>query len=453
MENNFEEHIKDAMDNPPDFPFNERLWKDMESQLDNDGEKKPFLGFIGRLPLLLLSLIAAGLAGFFYMKQYNAMEKIAAIEQQLQTQTQITTDDAVEKRVTIIYDTIYNKVVINQISQYNQDRLPQSTQKQVRRHPTNQHRVLPFPDFSRFSLDLDLDKYAISNNPYSSNISLLNYGLNKTYIKKEGKAFVENPDLGQAENSPSISGMEMASPTIPFIGYTLLNIEKQVALPAITLLESKHKKQLAFYLHKLRPTRFALSGTTGTFVSLNLGGNGFNLRGSAHAEIGIGKRFNWILGVEYFSNDFNNNIEPDETEPLRGFPDLPPNNAEDILQRIQGDFDYFQIPVGFKYIVFPQRHLFPYVSAGLIASGTKKSRLEYDYLSSSSVEYSISQGNLLPRNLELNAFWSTIGFEVELNRYWSFLLEGSSQIALKKGTYDYEKLQLIKLSTGFKYEF
>jgi hypothetical protein len=452
MENSFEKHIKDAMDNPPDFPFNERLWKDMESRLNNEGEKKPFLGFIGRLPLLLLTLVAASLAGYFYIKQHNAMKRIADIEQQLQITSQPKPVDYLEKHVTVIYDTIYNSVMVNQTSHFNQKHFSKSNQKQRYNQAVNQQWALYFPDFSNFYFDQD--KYTISNNSYVSDLSLLSFGFNKPYIKEKGNEHLKNQLVEQTASLPAISDLEVASMKIPTIGYTLLTIEKQVNLPSITPQEIKRKKKFILYLHKLKPTNFALLGTTGTFASLNLGGNGFNLRGSAHAEIGMGKRFSWIMGIEYFSNDFNNNIAPDQIEPLNGFPELPPNNAEDVLQRIQGDFNYLQIPVGFKYIIFPQRHLFPYVSAGLIAGNARKSRLEYDYLSlANGAEYSVSKGNLLPRNLPLNAFWSTIGFEVELNKNWSFLLEGSSQIGLKKGTYKYENLQILKLSTGVKYEF
>ena len=461
MENNFEDHIKGAMDNPPDFPFEERLWKDMESRLDNEGKKKSALGFIGKLPLLILALLATGLAGYFYVKQYKAMDRIEDVEQQLQVFQQelqnnlhqVKTQKNIERQVTVVYDTIYNKIVVNQLNHIDEYIASQLRQIHESSNPANFNGTQNYHSPDRFSFDLN--RRIISAAPYASDVSILNYVLNKSYTKGNANRILESRNLPGEDNQAVVSGFETPSPSLSTSASPPLNVKPDVNnLPPIEIEKRKHRKKFAYYARKLRPTRFSLSGTAGTFTSLNFGGNGFNLRGSAIAEIGVGERFSWMLGVEYFSNDYNNKVEEEEIEPLKGFPDIPPNNIEDEIERIQGDFNYLQVPVGFKYIVFPQRHLFPYVGAGLIAGRNSKSRLQYDYVSSSTMDiYSVSRGNLLPQAFELSAFWSTLGFEIELNRNWSFLLEGSSQFDLKKGKYKYENLQILKLSTGFQYEF
>lgn len=448
MGNNFEEHIKNSMDNPPEFPFEERLWNDMESRLDNKEQTRPFSGLRDKLPLLLLALLTTSLAGYFYVKQYKAMERIAAIEEQhslnyLSTEKEITTS----KHVTVIYDTIYNKIVINQY------------EDQGKHQNNKQQEAYYYVDVNKFNLTLDkkslsevfaptgLSRTISFTNPYTSNIGLIP-NEEQEYTSNS----VENKGMQEAEIS-TVDYLNTSLVTLPGLQQSFFDIDRLVDMPSIEMLKKKkRKKRMRVYLNQLKPTRFALAGGTGTFASLNLGGNGFNLRGIAQAEVGLGKRFSLITGIEYFSNDFNKKIEPDNPDAVEGFPDLPPNNAEDVLQEIQGDFNYLQVPLGFKYIVFPKRYFYPYVGAGVIAGKTARSRLEYEYLATTG-PYSISEGKLLPRTFELSAYWTSVGFQVRMNKHWSLLLEGSSQFGLKKGTYRYENLQLLKLSTGVQYQF
>ncbi len=466
MEDNFEHHIKGLMNDPPDFPFDENLWKDVEARMNNQKEKKPILSFVGRLPLFLLALITTGLAGYFYVNQNKAIARIAEVEQQLERKNEINTKSEIERRVTVIYDTIYNNIVVDQV------------QKQKIAHHTK-NRKLGQLYFSKFVSDFggglrndflnDSDRINFRVNRQFENRDRLYWsyfndeqrystapklGLLQHIITKPEAHILEGEELQQLEDLKSKFNWNHALARISPRRIPLLqNISYLDRLPPVKIANHKKKKRIVFYLHQLRPTRFALSGTTGTFVSLNLGGSGFNLRGSAIAEVGMGKRFSLTVGTEYFSNDFNKKIDPDELEPLIGFPDLPPDNAEDVLMNIQGDFDYLQIPFGIKYIVFPRRYFYPYIGAGLISAKSSKSRLEYDFISSIGNDYSISRGNLLPSTFEISAFYSTLGFEIQMNRNWSLILEGGSQFNLKKGRYKYENLALLKFNTGVQYEF
>jgi len=444
MENNFEKHIKDTMGNPPDFPFEERLWDDMESRLDKGKDRKPFLGFMGRLPLFLLALSAMSLAGFFYVKQYKAMQKVAEVEQQLANQQQkdkqanTNATPSIEKRVTVIYDTIYNRVVIDQIQN-------SGFRKQAAKTTYKPN---------MFAFNFRATESSTSNSNRSEIPSIFSYtSITDAFGRKGGINLLQRQKLKQEKEIATTKYFDTAIDELASIDYSFLDIDQEVRLPALNIIEKKRRKRLRVYLRELRPSYFAVSATAGTFASLNLGGSGFNLRGIAQAELGLGKRSGLVAGVEYFSNDFNKRIDPGEPEDYEGFPILPPGNAEDVLQRIQGDFTYLQIPFGIKHTIFPRRYFYPYISAGLIASQVKKSRLEYQYLSATTGEYFVSRSNLLPQTFELSAFWSTLGFEIQMNKNWSLLLEGSSQFDLKKGTFKYENLSILKLGTGLRYEF
>ncbi len=443
MGSNFEQYIKDAMDNPPEFPFDENLWNDMEARLDAQKDQKTPFGFIGKLPLFLWAATMTGLCIYFYANQNNNSNPPSSPE--LEEKKEIS----VERHVTVIYDTIYNKIVVNQ------QNIQPSTQ-------SNNKAPVYSTGYSsaQFALLLDekelfeiFESRPLSAMTIAANQNFPSIGLSRESEPAAAEALTssEKTSIQKEFDLTDFAFVTMPISQIPTLEQKPFMVSNPVDLPAIKV-KKMRKKKVRLYLQQLKPTRFALSGTTGTFASLNLGGSGFNLRGSAHAEIGIGTRLSLIAGVEYFANDFTRRFKEDDEYPVMGFPDLPPSSGEDILLKIQGDFNYLQIPFGIKYALFPRKYFNPYIGAGLISGRTNRSRLEYEYQSIQG-SYSVSEGRLLSRNFELSAFWSSLGFQIRMNQHWSLILEGSSQFALHKGTFKYENLQLLKLSTGVHYQF
>jgi len=445
MGNNFEKHIKKSMDNPPEFPFDEGLWKDMESRLNEKSDRKPLFGPLASLFLVLLTLLATSLAGYFYFKA-KGLEKHDLVEQQ-QLQNQSEPEAIIEKRVTVLYDTIYNRVVIDQVQKRN-DR--------GNNHLAGSNAYMYSPDFA---LSFKLEDFLPSN--YSNSRSFSNLRLGVQPYAAESKSGQNKFSKNQSDIEGEVLALfkdnffEKPVASLPGDVPGFLEIDHRVNLPEIVVQKHKRKYRMRYYLGKMRPTRFILSGTTGTFASLNLGSIGFNLRGSAHVEVGFGKRFSIITGVEYFANDFSKKINL-TNDPFAdaGFPELPPNNSEDELKNIQGDFNYLQIPFGIKHTIFPRRYFYPYLAGGIIYGRTARSRLEYQYESLSLQSlYTVSRGNLEPRNFDLSAVWGTLGFQVQMNRNWSLLIEGSAQFDFKNGIYKYENLDLLKFNTGVQYKF
>lgn len=438
MENKFEQFIKQSMEHPPEHAFEERLWQDMEGRLNYSDKGGKGSGLRRSLPWFLLTLFMTSLAGFFYVKHYKAMERIAVVEEQLAAVTTplIKLDEPVRESI-VLYDTIYRTVMIDE---YVRGRVDLAVAKNTGPHTVDFMRTIAqLSDLKRSVFEeegLGIRHFAESND-WGVRVSEEGDGWSET---NEGRAYAFDW-TNAADEVPSLLLQED------------LKVERLTTLPELQVMRNKQKKNVKFYLNHLRPTRFSLAGTTGTFASLNLGGSGFNLRGSAHAEVGLGSRFSLLAGVEYFSNDFTKTIEEEDLiEGLEGFPELPANNDEDVLTEIQGDFNYLQIPFGVKYVIFPFRYVDPYLGLGLVYGKTTRSRLEYEYLSPIG-PYSVSEGRLLPNLFEMNALYGTIGVQIQMNRHWSLLLEGSGQMDIKQGVYKYENLELLKLNTGVIYKF
>jgi hypothetical protein len=436
MNDKFEDFIKQSVDNPPALTFEERMWKDMEGRLNRANAKGRSMGLWTVLPWVLLAFLTTGLAGYFYVKQYKAMERIVAVEQKLAATIVPAEKEMMDRRTVALYDTIYRTVVIDEY---------------VRRQSSfaDTDNNLYWNDKLSDSFKRIIENESIIMTP--AIIDIQTYALNSNWgIRSKREAVQSNTEAAAKEYSFDWS---KAAEEIPALGFNgSLQFNRSLKLPAMEVLRNREKRDVRFYLKNLRPTRFLLSGTTGTFASLNLGGSGFNLRGSAHAELGLGNRFSILAGIEYFSNDFTRRIEIEDVEPLEGFPNLPANNGEDVLTQIQGDFNYLQIPFGVKYVVFPRKVIDTYLGVGFIYGKTTRSRLEYEYLSPIG-PYSVSEGRLLPNLFKLNALYGSIGVQIQMNKHWSLLLEGSGQMDIKQGVYKYENLELLKLNTGVLYQF
>ncbi len=449
MEANFEKNIRDKMSNPPELPFEERLWEDLSSRLKKEKQQKNAAGFFGSWPLLL-AIFTTGLALLFYAKHYKAMKKVSQLEQQIQAWEENLTSNTTEKHVTVIYDTIYNLVEVGG------QLVGRSEEHTSANYSRREFAVAKASFFSPPIMNIDQMKSGHAAIPASSSplaafdfpqLVLLNY--NQHLRKSQRQLNIQAPNKPLYTRSTLLQPL----PTLPTRTLTLEVIAPAANFPLMEVAARKQRKKLSYYLQKMKPTRFSLSGMMGTFTSLNLGSSGFNLRGSAYADLHMGDHFVFTLGAEYFSNDFNRRIEEDEPGTPKGFPDLPSSNQEDLLTNIKGDFNYLQIPFGFKYLINPIRHFYPYVGFGIVASKSTRSRLEYEYTSLQGATHFVSQNSLLPNAFDLNGIWTSLGFQLRLNKNWYFLVEGSSQFDLDKGKYRYEDLELLKFSGGFKYTF
>lgn len=436
------------MSAPPDYLFEEKLWKDLESRMYQKEKGKPFLGFTSWLLLLLLTTITTGLAGYFYVKNDKAEERIADLEQQFQGyQQQSTIDTIVKKQITIIYDTtIYNHTIINPSQQ------DKSWEKANQAGVLNQlnpsmplnsgHKKLGFKNATTFSA-------TEASNPQ------------KKLTQEDNPSFSLNHETLLTEKKPAPfqhTGLNIpALNTIPFLpefNRSLLatQSEKTIDFSPVPAGKNKSQKNIDFFLLKLKPSSFSLSASAGTLAILNFGGKRkTNRLGNIRAEIGYGNRFSFVFGLEVINEKFKMEFK-DPGEKMDGFPEAPPNNQEDVLHEIYGKFRYLQIPFGIKYSLMPNSRFHPYIGLGLISQKAIKSSLSYEYLAMMEM-YHLSLDNVLPNTYKVEDFWATIGLQYELTKRWSLLLEGTSQVKLKQGIYKYENLQLLKWNAGIQYHF
>ncbi|MCP3929144.1 MAG: hypothetical protein GY705_08600 [Bacteroidetes bacterium] len=343
------------------------------------------------------------------------------MEQQFQNQPthSIVADTIIRKEVTVIYDTIYHSEII-----------PFS-------------RILLYPQIIRQSSFLSNSGHEFRNRLFRYKIS----GSNLSSLKHDNPTIEEKTVL---EGNEFIIGPPLS--LLPPLSPSVVLFEEKVNFPHVEIKRiSFEKRNLEYYLRKFSPSEFSLSALSGFSYSLVDAGGLFKPMASIRAEIKYGSRFSFIIGLEALNNGFEFENEDSEID-LSGFPEFMPENPNDVLHEINGDFIYLQIPFGVKYSFLTKGRFHPYLGLGLVSKKAITSSLKYEYLSIMN-EYSLSQSGLASGSFKADDFWTTIGMKVDLNTRWRILLEGSSQIRLNQGNDFYQNTQILKLNTGIEYRF
>ena len=187
----FEQHIKNTMNQPPEFPFKEGLWDALETRMS---EESPPVNtppdnqraWMTWLPALLLFLIPSVLAGILYQKHTNTLTRLATLEQKLEQQISTPKtnyiDSTLQKHVTIIYDTVHYKVVVNQnINQQLNAQVEAAllSYQQALMNAQQDNIAAYQPElFTNFNSNRSLKSLAPPSSPFGNRSIVLNEGIN-----------------------------------------------------------------------------------------------------------------------------------------------------------------------------------------------------------------------------------------------------------------------------------
>lgn len=419
MENNFEKNLQRALNDSPDFPFNEEAWKDIKSQLDEKPIERKKSRFAGFLPILLWSILPITLGGLFFLSYTSLLEKNAALESLLENKkTTILIDTIYEKNVTIIYDTIYQTVVI-QKTQIGDTPMQINTDFS---EITDFHLPPPYPNFS---------------NQNASIFERANENVTSPVVLEEESINTQDEIFDNKETLPFLPLLESDS---------LTTEQYNLKLPSVLSKKKRRRKTTDYYLMKMTPNRFEIAASGGSFFTFN-SLTETNWSASLQSDIGYGEKISLVVGAEILRH----RVEINANNNMNNLPEPPPDNMAGRIKEIYGNFNFLQLPVGLKYSLFPQKRLRPYLAGGLISRTALSSKLKYEMVASNE-EYYLSTPNLLPQTFGIKAYWGTIGMQFDIAKQWRLKVEGSSQIDLNSGTYFYQNLKILKLNAGIQYQ-
>ncbi len=439
MDEKFEQRLRDVLNDPPDFPFDEKAWKDLDRRLHGKPPSKwGAMAYLAPLAFLFWLLPFAS-SWLTYSKLDEANAKIENLKTMLEANAGLSLDTITERHVTVVHDTVYRTVYSNG-------------------NIENNERPAPLPSFHQPTVP-SLFKNRNNNYPQEQNYAHLLPPSYPSVANSTPPLAPPGPSSPKPGNSAPEKTLPLAPPSsLGFLEMQLLDLgtHRELSLATAPPVFKEKKKGLRYYLYKARPTRFSLGSGYGQYVA-NFGtGRGFNFFSGIEAEIGYGKNLNLTIGAEYLHWDFDSDVEEDddheEHDVYEGFPVVLPTDPDDVLSELYGDFKLIQIPVGLKYVFSEKWKLRPIVGFGVLAQRALRSQLAYGFLTIND-EYNINRNNLLPNSFELNSMWGDLGIQYSLNDHWSVQLEGIAQLGVGNGKYKYENLRLFKIRWGLKYDF
>jgi len=445
MKDNFEEHIKGIMNDPPEYAFEERLWKDLKGKMHSDKKGSADSGTSNFLPFLLLTLFFTGIFGYQYHNQLKASERISTLENPAHQEKIILRDTILERHVKIIYDTVYRKSVVFVEDELKEKKvlaelknLMETYAKELAwfNHQLNSH---PLPFDGAFENDF--------SNPYRSALS--NYssykglGLGPSYI-----VFKENTPTEQSDNISDADIINSQFDLLTTKNKNFLDYNYSFDPWMLEKQSLKRKKSISYFLKKAAPSRFSLSAYGGFARVLNFSKGSNIILGKLEGEMSYGKNLSLVIGGEYLFNKVN--LAIDDINDGSDFPVPAPDNPNDVLHEIYGDFEYLQIPFGLKYYFTNASRFHPYCGGGLLMHKAVSSKMSYEFLGNMR-EYDIVVEDAVPNAFGLDDYWATIGLRTSLKNRSSILFEVSSQFELGKVTYRFQDHQFLKFNLGWQY--
>ncbi len=439
MDENFTNKIKHILNDPPDLPFDEKSWKDMEGRLYGPSKKRSTLLFY-LIPLaLLLWMMPMLFSWFAYQKLDEATTKIESLESQLYTQTTSLIDTVITRHETFVYDTIFKKIFIT-------EKIATATNKQFQS---------PI-DYSYFFRNKNPNSFTGKNNPSS---------FIENYFATNSSPFLFSKPSNVDEELNTVMPKDASYEKSILYRINMLGIkplknndEPNLFINNLPFVANKKKNNLRYYLYKMQPTDFSLSSNAGTVF---LPGFGFNaesgLSADVQAEFGYGKNWNMVIGAEYLRWKFKVEFEDDQTdftEIFDNFPEPTPDAPDDQLHELKGSFNYAQLPIGFKYYFSNTKKIQPSMGLGIVAQSALRSSIIYEYYPPTGGEYKKTLNQLLPRTFEFSSLWGSLGIQYGLNDHWRVQLESIGQFDFgSNGEYKYQKINMVKIRGGVKYQF
>jgi len=165
-------------------------------------------------------------------------------------------------------------------------------------------------------------------------------------------------------------------------------------------------------------------------------------------EIEFTKNTRLQIGLEYLSVP----LSAEAPEEFSQFPTITPNNPDDILKELYGNFTYLQVPLTFKYVVQPAKKWSPTVGIGMITRLPLKEEFQYEFVSIQGGEYTNNQP-LNEGSFSISNWRATAGVDYNFYKNYTLQVEGFYNHQFGDNPNTYFNLRYGGLNLGLKYKF
>ncbi len=367
----FDKHIKNILENPPDVPVREEVWKKVQGRLRPG--RFSFLSFwydnwSWLLPVLLFGLLMPLVLEFYELE--NSLQK-SSIQGDIVFQS-----DTFYKRVVVYeYDTIYRRTLVVE-EQAVQGHPPVSFYGSISHAGSGILGAVPslasYSLFARSGALADRSFWPLphSSFPLSTGFILQDVG------KQKNEGIRKTSEVLQRLSAQKLSSLIPASSKVPNFSIREINVEAVRA----AALKSSRKSRFADLSYQasqaLLPDAVDLGFTFHPSLFLQGGleekmaySNGLSL------SLFLNPRVRLFTGMELMSVNYNEY----EKDHFVRYPVVEPPSSEHQLVRVEPYLTYYQWPLGLEFRLHKEeKSLEPYVLGGSIwQKQSRKNHLEY----------------------------------------------------------------------------
>lgn len=434
----FEDKMKSLFDEERDHTYEPQQWQRLARRLkDHD---QPTVAWWQRwMPVGFALLI--GLLGWQVWQQRTLQQQVTELSEQLalsENYQQTTTSKRRES--VILYDTVYQTIVIENTVSSDEQRIPRKGPAIGRSLQSLSY----MPAYSFFpeggvtngrpTSPPDFDLLATAGQDFQRYRTLKATALVSEQSKADG---IRGPyfitDLITTEQLQQLPFSGIAPPTI--------------SAPAAAPYELPRPS----LWQRVKPKGYAFSLGGGGFKSWAYGDDDGNAFGDLEAELFLGQRFSLTVGAAYFQRRFA--AEGEDHELPEGLPSLAPLNEDDELEKVSGNIRQLQFPIGLRYYPLQKGRFSVHLGAGLAPLlGLPSSALRYEFEDDDDEEYTLSLTNVLSENLRYGAVYGSLGLQADLGKHWQLGLTTTVQQPLGTYDFDYQKPSWGRWRIGVGYE-
>lgn len=460
----FDKTLKDILNNPPLFEPAPQAISDMRDRLDKAmAPRRKRVGLLWWLiPLLSLPFLFSSI--FFYNKYKNANQTAYDLKLQL-SEFQKDTNENIEHHTTYFFDTIYNTIYRDVIVERNIKSKDEAANANYYANAgigtyNNRPFLVPSQNVDLWTKNAQLPfanilskNHSISSfgekSPFGSKDVSLNdlsaiLSLSSKLIEKLNE---ESPEEVR-ERDKQIQGIAYAT-IQPIYSWRKPVLSKAFEnLPEPKLVEPKRDINPLLYFV---PTGLQV-GAHFNPITLASGLPGSD---NSASTFGISANIKFVknvaLKVGLDKLDIGFKIYPEEDD-FNTYPAAIPDNPDDILKELKGQFSYLQVPVQFRYLFGKEKGVRPFIGIGMIARKPIKQQFLTEYDTQGGDEYykPVKIGN---SGFDVKNLHGSIGVEYNFWKSFYAVAEGYYHHSFEQPQDAYFKLRYFGLDLGLKYEF
>lgn len=412
MDKNFDDDIRDMLNNPPEFIPGAFDFAALQGRLDADAaapaadaleSNRDGRGVFWICALLLLALLSGAVWSF--MQINAAKNQVKDLEQQLAEKN--ASEAAIIREMITVYDTVFQTVTVLQENPVVSSSYDDSNFEQA---------------FSNFV-----------DNSQTTNVSALS---------KENINTAPTETLFDKNNVPRILPLTLKA-LLATSQDNPLNTSVSTAAEPL-----RNKKGINLWA-AVRPRSVQIGAVFNPWNRFIINGR---VRKSSSKGVGLDFNYgrNWRIstGLEYFKVYQELDAMNDD---ISYYPIAKSDDRRDVLEEVSLDAQFLQIPLGVKYVFMPKKFLRPYLHASVLARRVLRQNFSYTYAERFNPHFLHREFNFSP--FLFSGFRFGTGVEFDMYSRLSARIEGTYGRDFTDAAYQYDPLIYWGVKGGLFFEF